>query len=320
MKDIIYLDVDLMNSMLAQLENGLKTSYSTEDSQSREESATSRSGEEISSGLDAKVSISTGIFPGGSAQIGGKLGGKGSEQNSETESLTEGQKDILNKQFHDAALDNLLKLLEEENKLTKAQNASEGSLLLSSESFRFYDFNLISNSVNPELFKQVALGEIFMHDISYEEAKKLVKKQKPTSTEREKMNIANKVVAKHEEMHNVVKLFEQLKVINTYSNNLLPNLVIIKTSDKKIGLLKESNLRQSTASLAFRTDTTRKAKFLVRVIGKKREVYDGIKDFPNLDETDLDRLPTFILDILLGSFKIIEKNDLVVSPIAIFYE
>lgn len=44
------------------------------------------------------------------------------------------------------------------------------------------------------------------------------------------------------------------------------------------------------------------------------------KNLPNMPEKDLDKLPTFILDILLGSFNIFEKDDLVVTPIAIFYE
>ncbi|UTR04685.1 hypothetical protein MM326_11085 [Alkalihalobacillus sp. LMS6] len=177
MKDIIYLDVELMNSMLAQLENGLKTSYSTEDSKNHEQSTTANSGSEVSSGVNARLSLSTGALPGGSAHLGAKLGGKGTELNSETESLTEGEKDILNKQFHDFALDNLLELLKEQDMLTDPEDASEGSLLISNERFRFYDFDLIKNANNPELFKQVALGEIFMYDMTYDEAKKLLRKR-----------------------------------------------------------------------------------------------------------------------------------------------
>ncbi|UTR04686.1 hypothetical protein MM326_11090 [Alkalihalobacillus sp. LMS6] len=134
------------------------------------------------------------------------------------------------------------------------------------------------------------------------------------------MDIARKIYKQHEEINDILKVFKQLNVINTYASNLLPNLVIIKTFDKKVGLLKEANLRQSTASLSFRTDTSRRAKFLVRVIGKKEKVIDGVKNLPTMNETDLDRFPTYMLDILLGNFRIIEQGDLVVSPIAIFYE
>ncbi|ALA55081.1 hypothetical protein CAY60_018170 [Shouchella clausii] len=322
MKDIIYLDVDLMNSMLAQLENGLSTTYSREGSSQREQASTITSGDELSSGLNAGISLSSGAFPGGSLNLGTRLGGKGSETNSETDSLTEGQRDILNKQFHDFALDKLLYLLKEEGMLSTTESASEGSLILADEPFRFYDFNLIKSANDPELFESVALGEANLLDLSYQEAQKIVTKTKPNAQERKKMSEAEFIVNSHKELEPTIKLFKQLYKLNTYANNLLPNLVLIKTGNKKIGLLKEDNLRHSTASLSFRTNISRNARFLVRVIGRKETVMvDGaLKKLPNMSEEDLDRLPTYILDILLGSFKIIEKNDLVVTPIAIFYE
>lgn len=143
-------------------------------------------------------------------------------------------------------------------------------------------------------------------------------KTKPTAKEREQMEIAQNIVSANEQFKPIVNVFKQLNTLSTFASKLLEDLSVIK-SDNKIGLVKKKYLRESPEALSFRTDKSRKIKFLIRVIGKKEIVYDGF-NIPTFQEDELDMIPNMMLDIILGSFKIIKKGDFIVTPIAIYYE
>lgn len=132
------------------------------------------------------------------------------------------------------------------------------------------------------------------------------------------MEKAQKIMATHKKVRSILKVFKQLNSLSVFASNLLEDLSVIKTVNT-IGLLKRKYLRESPESLSFRTDKSRKIKFLIRVIGKKEIVYDGF-NIPQFQEEELDMIPNIMLDIILGSFKIIQKGDFIVTPIAIYYE
>src|SRR5690625_2392435 len=142
MKEIIYLDTEIMNSLLAQLDEGLVENFSIEQSNQLsegEEIKTTREKDSwISGGLrlgtgalaggegikttrekDSLITsgwrLGTGAIPGGELDFSTKLGRIGNESEKYLKGILEGQKDILNKAFHDHALNVLLKKLEQKN-------------------------------------------------------------------------------------------------------------------------------------------------------------------------------------------------------------
>lgn len=318
MKEIIYLDTDLMNSMLAQLDEGLINSFSLEQSNQKSESAGQQSVRGKSAGLKGQVEASTGFFPGGGLRLNASIGNNGTESTNESTTILEGQKDVLNKAFHDHALEVLTRKLNEKNLLCKGDQLNEGDLYLEESRYRFYDFALLKKAIDPDTMKEILLFDANQLGISYETAKKIIDKPKPNAREREMMETAYRVVSMHKQIQPIIDLFKQMNTFSNLASNLLEDLSVIKASDK-IGLLKKKYLRESPEALSFRTDNSRKVKLLMRVIGKKERVYtDG--DMPNFKENDLDIIPNLLLDIILGSFSILKEGDLIVTPIAIYYE
>lgn len=319
MKEIIYLDTEIMNSMLAQLDEGLVNSYTLESSNQETSGETTQTTRFSSGGLTAGVKVSTGFLPGGSLNFGSKKDSGGNESESYTTTILEGQKDILNKAFHDHALNILIDKLKVRNLINTDTNLKEGDLFFLESSFNFYDFNLFSKSMNVDYLKKFLSFAISLNStMSYEEAKKIISKKNPSAREREKIDEARRVYAMYNNFNQIISFYEQLNSLGKFATDLLTDLSVIK-AQKNIGLLKKKYLRESAESLSFRTDNSRKAKILFRVIGKKINIFDS-SSVIKFTENDIDKMPNMMLDIILGSFKILEKEDVLVTPIAIYYE
>ena len=316
MKEIIYLDTEIMNSMLAQLDEGIVNSFTLEQSNQESETEGQQTIRGKSAGLSGSLNVNSGFFPGGGLSLGASLGDSGNESTSEARTILEGQKDILNKAFHDYALELLTKRLVVDKLLVDGPDFKEGDLFIGESSYRFYDFNLLKKAIDYNFIKDALLSEI--DELDYEEAKKNISKKNITGKERTQMEKAQKIMATHKEVRSILKVLKQLNSLSVFASNLLEDLSVIKTVNT-IGLLKRKYLRESPESLSFRTDKSRKIKFLIRVIGKKEIVYDGF-NIPQFQEEELDMIPNIMLDIILGSFKIIQKGDFIVTPIAIYYE
>lgn len=126
------------------------------------------------------------------------------------------------------------------------------------------------------------------------------------------------MIQTHDQVKPIIQIMRQLNSLSEFASDLLKNLTLIKAGNY-IGLLKKDYLRESAESLSFRTEETRKANILFRVIGKKNTVTDGT-NMGIFSETDLDKIPNMMLDMILGSFKIIEVGDVLITPIAVYYE
>ncbi|MFE6167047.1 hypothetical protein ACFVP8_04115 [Viridibacillus arvi] len=318
MKEIIYLDTNIMNSMLAQLDQGIVNSFSLENSDQEEVTESSNSTSGLKAAVEAGVKLSTGILPGGSVTLKGNGGGNKTESEGVSKTFSEGQKDILNKAFHDYALEVLFGKLEEQGLLIRGNDYREGDLFTEVNGFRFYDFDLIQKAMDLEIWQTIMGLTIPNRGISYEQALKILNKTKHTAKEREQIEIATLTVEEHENMTEMTKLIKDFNKLGSLSSNLLNDLSVIKV-ENKIGLIKKEFLRESAEALSFRTDDKRKAKMLMRVIGVKQNVYSGEEAF-TFFEQDIDTIPNLMLDIVLGSFKIINSGDLLVTPIAIYYE
>lgn len=319
MKEIIYLDTDLMNSMLAQLDEGLINSFSLEQWDQEVVTVGQQSARGKSAGMNGSMNAGTGAIPGINFNFGANLGNTGNEMNHNSQAILDSQKDILNKAFHDYALDLLTQKLDDKKLLINISDTlTEGDLHLGESTFRFYDFDLLRKSMDYNAMEEMMLARVSGSEIKYEEALRIVNKPKPNAKERENMEKAKQIVTTHQAVKPILDMFKQLNSLSSFATNLLEELSIVKT-ENKIGLVKKKYLRESPEALSFRTDQSRKVKYLVRVIGKKEIVFNGF-NLPLLNESDLDVIPNMMLDIILGSFKIIQQGDLLVTPIAIYYE
>lgn len=317
MKEIIYLDTEIINSMLAQLDEGIVNSFTLENSSQETQGEETQSSFGKNAGISARIKLSTGFLPGGSATFGGNSGQNGIESEKISTTMLEGQKDILNKAFHDYSLEILITKLNEHG-LLNSTDLKEGDILLSESSFRYYDFDLLKNSINPEAMKKMMSFEVEQIPLSLAEARKITSKPNPNAKERDQMENAQKIIDNYERTAPLIMLYEQLSSLGKYASEMLPNQSLVK-ADTYIGITKNKFLRESPEALVYRTDNTRRAKILFRVIGKKNKVFNG-SNMQGFNQKDIDKIPNLMLDVILGSFDIIHKGDILVTPIAIYYE
>lgn len=321
MKEIIYLDTNMLNSMLAQLDEGIINSFSMEENSQESETEEQRTTRGKNAGLKGHIKLSTGIFPGGEVLLGSKLDNNGNESFAGSRTILEGQKDILNKAFHDYALDILQLKLEQEKMLVSGPDFKEGDLHLGEDTFKFYDFELLENVIDHDHLKNIMLFTEQSPITDLNDALEILerkRKGKLTPKDQNKVDFAQLYEDKYEALLPVINLFKTLEIFNTYSAKAFGNSAIIKTGNK-FGFLKKDYLRDSSVALSFRTDKSRNVKFLVRIIGIKDTVYNE-SNMPAFNTEDLDQVPNLIFDMLLGSFGIIKPNDVFVTPIAIYYE
>ncbi|PHE92498.1 hypothetical protein COF81_19780 [Bacillus pseudomycoides] len=319
MKEIIYLDTDLTNSMLAQLDNGLITSYSIE--QNAQEGLTE--GQQSSFGKRATVK--------GGLQVGGMIFGKAgvdgqvttisNEVSHDSRTFLEGEKDILNKAFHDHVLDVLQNKLIEQQYINHGPNFREGDLHLGESTYKYYDFDLMKKIADVKALAEImsfgGTGVVLSLDEAFEICNKKTNK-KPTELDLLKISEAKKMVDNYEKLRPLFRTINQLEIYSSYTSKAFGDLSVIKMGNK-VGLLKKKYLREGSEALSFRTDKSRSLKFLVRIIGVKEDVYTGDPSLL-LNPEDLHAIPNMIFDVVLGSFNIINKGDVLVTPLAIYYE
>jgi len=312
-----------MNSLLAQLDQGLIDAFTLEEISQISQGTTSQSELGTKFGANADVEVGAGALPGGGFRLGFNAGGNESESEISSVEIIDGQKDLLNKRFHDHALNILIKRLQAEDIIVH-DDYNEGDLIKVTGDFDFYDFSLINVATNPKLWREIISWDDSNKSNIFtpEEAKRVVEKLSSgrNLTKKEKTH-KGEAIRVHEinvETENIINVMKNLEVFSSTAEKLFKDLTLIK-SNKLIGLLKKDFLRESTESLSFRGSNSRKATFLGRVIGVKDEIVDGT----NMDEFsphELNKIPNIMLDILLGSFNIIENGDTLISPIAIYYE
>ena len=108
-KEILYLNNSLVNSLLAQHNGGLVSGVSSEESSGKAKTKGNTTGGKISTDVSAEASAGLGkILSRFDANIKGDIGGETSLKSTRETALSEGQKDIINKQFHDYSLNILL--------------------------------------------------------------------------------------------------------------------------------------------------------------------------------------------------------------------
>ncbi|BDC58151.1 MULTISPECIES: DUF6414 family protein [Bacillus] len=312
MKEILYLDTELMNSNLAQIDQGLTTDVSHHSDTQKTES----DGSSYVVGKNAEVGARIGLL---TLNVNGKIGADAQEGFNESRSFLEGEKDILNKSFHDYSLSLLMDKLDERELLkTTEYDLNEGDFFIIESELRLNDFSLMKRFSNPEKTENLLLAEILDAPMTYKEAKKIISKNTPTAKERELIYLAEKVVTIHDNAKPTLSVLKQLHAYSDYLSDILEDHSFIKVG-KSAGIIKNSSLRESTTSLTLRSENNRKVKLFGRFSSTKQTVFNGFNT-EELASDELYKMPNLFLDVVLGSMQLITEGDNIVSPIAIYFE
>lgn len=328
MKEIIYLDTEIVNSILAQLNNGITNGYTIEQ-QNQTTSTTSEEGGSTDLGKGA-VQARFGIPALAQLIAGGDFGTTSTQKEGSSEAILSSQKDILNKVFHDQALNILISQLNEKGILKDSHSSKEGDLNLINTTYKFYDFNFIKNAADSKFLSTfLSLGNSNIKNtkkIAAGKARTIFNKMnnnQPLKPDEQKIaEEAYKQVLEEqalEEQKAAEEAYIAMEQISGYANTLLNDSTIIK-AENKTGLLKREFLKESIESLSFRVNKERKVQILYRTLGTKSKMATPENLAESFDLDKIGDLPGLMLDMIFSTLEIMKIGDTLITPIAIYYE
>lgn len=265
-KDYIYLDEDLLNSNLAQLEKGLLVKESSE------------SGSENSDSISASSTTHTGMD--GIFGFGAKLTSEIAEGDNsiETEFIRNAAEHVLS----DYAVDLLIEECQANNLLYSFNNATEGKFVVYASDFQIYDFKYLSSLTNPDIISSIL-------------------NMAPSDTEQS------------------LKAIDIFHSFAKFASILCADSVLLKV-EGGISICKREKLRLTPAQISFDNETHRKIKILGIISTTKEETHPAGNFKPFSDMRDLDKISSMFFDIIFSNFKILNKGDKIIKPIAIYFE
>lgn len=309
MKDYIYLDEDLLNSNLAQLNQGLPSVSQTEDTRGttrRTDSQTSNA-----KGLD-------GLFGFGSQYL---------KQTAETDGfeMISSQKEVLESVFHDYAVDLLLDSIPiYDNLVDNILDANEGDFIYIKEKFTIYDFSHLSKALNLDYINSFVSSDDENTLKEIKKKKTFMKAQKVGNAPSAKEALAELdkqiaiVEAKITASKESIKNLEMIQKVSDYCNNLFPNSTLIRISSGLIFSKKEC-FRNSIEQISLLTESKREISVIGIVSSIKEKTYQQ-NLLTSFSASDISKIPSMINDIMLSSFGIMKSGDKLIKPIAIFFE
>ncbi len=294
MKEIIYLDTKLVNSLLAQQNSGLITKLVNEDGES--DARTEGSTEQTTTSSDAGISA--------------LLKATGSYSNTNVDSynfvFSKSNKNLVETALDDYSLDLLITGLEAKE-LIKHSDYQDGDLISVSGELTVFNFEQLANTSDLEEIEFLLPGYDEFRSLKSEYGKIKVKHLRRAKEIQEALST------------NGWNIFEMIKHISVYLKKLLPETNLIKISNT-FSILPLEFLRVQSVQLSFMQHGKRK----IKMLGICSSTFDEQvpSDFSHMEDSNLmlKYAPTTILNIILGSFGMIDKADHLVRPIAIYFE
>lgn len=315
MKEIIYLDTGVLHSYIAQHYDGLPTETSNERGEEVRDTNEQEQGYKSGTSIEARLKSGKFEVPGFLKTPEGDL--KFTWQPGEiisekaVMSQTESGKEIISKQLHDNALEVFL-----ENNEFYAIDYPEiqGKLIQCTSEFKIIDFSYLKSMIQPD-----ALLE-FMYKEQEDKLSEIKKQIDYNKNNQEKNKLKALYTQFSNEFSNQKKdLKDQFnfmaKAIN-YLNDILPNESFMVLG-KSLAPLKSEFLRETSKELMFKYGGSNSS-IQVTMIGKVTNRIDSI-EMPDLSINPFFEFPK-ILNSVLNPLGVINKGDLIVSPIAIYFE
>lgn len=296
MKEIIYLDTKLVNSLLAQQNSGLITKLVNENGVSDAKTESSAEQQTITSDIGFSALL--------------KANGGYSETNIDSYNFvfSKSNKNLVETALDDYSLDLLIKSLDESQKI-KYREYKDGDIISTTGELTAFDFKQLAEASN--------LVEIESMLPGYDDFKR-------KRTEVRKIQGRNKHLDKSKQLQKELETnswnsFDVLKNMSSYMKKLLPETNLVKINDT-FSILPIEFLRVQNVQLSFMQLGKRKIKMLGICSSTIDEQIPS--DFSHMHGSSLmiKYAPTTILNIMLGSFDLIHKGDHLVRPIAIYFE
>lgn len=291
-KDFIYLDKDYLNSYISQINDGniISKIYTNIFNTSKLEEHIPETKEyTTNTGAETNAYIFKGNYSGNY-----KYTTEGTK-NSFLE--TELGKEILFKQIHDNAFENLLSYVKAKNLLCNEQNISFNKYILTNKTFKILDLNYLISLFNNDM------ADIYNY-ILKEEFKNTEFSSNKSSKELEKtLNL---------ELKNQGEILKYLSKMLNYINLLMPSSIILVDENFLIPL-KQDYLRESGKSIFFKYNHTK-----LNILGKITRQYENLLSHNIENNNNVFNQIIPLINNIFASFDINLENKYIISPVAIY--
>lgn len=297
MKEIIYLDTKLVNSIIAQNDQGLvlKRAFDKGETNSNSEETTQ----------------ATSLNTSGGVTVGANFNVNRGESNTDKQSLvySETNKELIEVATHDYALDILLEILKDE---IVNDCADDGQFIQQNDRVTFYDFKKLYESMDTEKLK------LLMPDI-FQPIEKIEKELSKISKSN-KIKLEDKKTELQKQLDNSLpEIFKKLNTFSDYMVGLYDGAILAKINNT-LSICEPENIRLKPSLLSIMNLSNRKATILGIVVAKE----SGNSSIDNL-QTDsanevISNVANSFMEIVITSFNIASKGDYYVRPIAIYFE
>lgn len=297
MKEIIYLDTKLVNSIIAQNDQGLvlKRAFDKGKTNSNSEETTQ----------------ATSLNTSGGVTVGANFNVNRGESNTDKQSLvySETNKELIEVATHDYALDILLEILKDE---IVNDCADDGQFIQQNDRVTFYDFKKLYESMDTEKLK------LLMPDI-FQPIEKIEKELYKISKSN-KIKFEDKRTELQKQLDNSLpKIFKKLNTFSDYMVGLYDGAILAKINNT-LSICEPENIRLKPSLLSIMNLSNRKATILGIVVAKE----SGNSSIDNLQPDSanevISNVANSFMEIVITSFDIASKGDYYVRPIAIYFE
>ncbi|EMF0512625.1 hypothetical protein Q3E60_10120 [Enterococcus faecium] len=324
MKDYIYLDMNLANSYLAQIDKGILKKIVN--------------GEALANTNQENGGDTISSEGGGSLGIPGVINSNGKMTKTEFDTFStissKNSSELIETVLDDYAIDLLINKLREKRLIDSLRNSSEGDFVLINVPFKFYDFEFMQKSLNDNFFKAIGINNNKNEEIKgieellkeydkkikiYNQPKKKNKLSAEQLQEFKKIKSQKNELSKElEKAKESIDIFSMFKILSEFGDSLFPNSVILSHKGY-LAYCNRHNMRISQAQLSAISDSKRNICILANISNVKENVNkDGqINDFQTID---LNILPSLFSELLLGNFNLLESGDRILRPIAIYFD
>lgn len=247
MKEIIYLDTKLVNSIIAQNDQGLvlKKAFDKGETNSNSEETTQ----------------ATSLNTSGGVTVGANFNVNRGESNTDKQSLvySETNKELIEVATHDYALDILLEILKDE---IVNDCADDGQFIQQNDRVTFYDFKKLYESMDTEKLK------LLMPDI-FQSIEKIEKELSKISKSN-KIKFEDKITELQKQLDNSLpKIFKKLNTFSDYMVGLYDGAILAKINNT-LSICEPENIRLKPSLLSIMNLSNRKATILGIVVAKER--------------------------------------------------
>ncbi|MGM0258252.1 DUF6414 family protein [Enterococcus sp. AZ102] len=304
MKEHIYFDRALINSSLAQIDEGLLTKAIA--GQTTADTSQEDGGHEITNGGSGGVKAA--IF-----NAEGQYSKKEIDKFSTV--YSRGNSELIETALDDYSLDILIDKLEELSILKKDLDTLEdGNIFISTNSFSIFDFTQLKDSV-----KRKNLEYILKSPVEVEEAKTELAKLNANKGSRLKHEKRIKQLELYLKLNDPFKNYGYVSQFAEYASILFPNTILFRIG-QVLAFCDFDFLRIKPSLLTFLAQTTRKITILGIVTTKRNDSLVPKEGMQLSSDIIASSASAILSDILLDKYELAPVGSYFVRPIAIYFD